>query len=124
MGKSGFAFIKTRMFGFLKQHGPPEDISQRRYIIGLVMIRVSIIFGWISIYVSDLMPAYTSNPLPYAIAGDLLLLMSLIILGGNFRDKIRGQLSTLRRCILEKKIPRECVCVFQWLVSSPLGSSI
>jgi hypothetical protein len=90
MGKSGFAFIKNRIFGFLKQHGPPEDVSQHRYIIGLVMFSVPIIFGWISIYVSDLIPGYTSNPLPYAIVGDLLLLMSLIVLGGNFWDKIRA----------------------------------
>jgi hypothetical protein len=33
MGKSGFAFIKARFFGFLKQHGPPEDVSQPIYPI-------------------------------------------------------------------------------------------
>jgi hypothetical protein len=37
-----------------------------------------------------LIPDFSSNPLPYAIGGDLLLLMSLIVLGGNFWDKIRA----------------------------------
>jgi hypothetical protein len=90
MGKSGFAFIKNHIFGFLKQHGPPKDVSRRRYTIGLVMFFVPIFFGWISIYVSDLIPGFSSNPLPYAIGGDLLLLMSLVVLGGNFWDKIRA----------------------------------
>jgi uncharacterized membrane-anchored protein len=90
MGKSGFAFIKTRIFGFLKQYGPPKDVSRRRYTIGLVMFFVPVIFGWISIYVSDFIPGFTNNPLAYAIGGDLLLLMSLIVLGGNFWDKIRA----------------------------------
>ena len=90
MGKSGFAFIKTRIFGFLKQYGPPKDVSRRRYTIGLVMFFVPVFFGWVSIYVPDFIPGFTSNPLAYAISGDLLLLMSLIVLGGNFWDKIRA----------------------------------
>lgn len=90
MGKSGFAFIKNRFFGFLKQHGPPQDVSRCRYTIGLVMFSVPIMFAWISIYVSDFIPGYASYPLPYAIGGDLILLLSLIVLGGNFWDKIRA----------------------------------
>ena len=90
MGKSGFAYIKNRVFGFLKQHGPPKDVSRLRYTTGLVMFCVSILFGWLSIYVSDLIPGFTSNPLPYAIGGDLLLMVSMIVLGGNFWDKIRA----------------------------------
>lgn len=90
MGKSGFAFIKNRFFGFLKQHGPPQDVSQHRYTIGLVMFSVPVMFAWLSIYISDWIPGFTSNPLPYAIGGDLLLLLSLMVLGGNFWDKIRA----------------------------------
>ena len=90
MGKSGFAFIKNRVFGFLKQHGPPQDVSRCRYSIGLVMFSMPIMFAWTSIYASDFIPGYASYPLPYAIGGDLLLLLSLIVLGGNFWDKIRA----------------------------------
>lgn len=35
-------------------------------------------------------PSLARNPLPYAIGGDLLLLASLFVLGGNFWDKIRS----------------------------------
>jgi hypothetical protein len=37
MGKSGYAFIKNRVFRFLKQHGPPQKVSRSRYNIGLVI---------------------------------------------------------------------------------------
>ena len=90
MGKSGFAFIKNRVFGFIKQHGPPQDVSRRRYSIGLVLFSIPIIFAWMSIYFSGWFPGYIGNPMPYAIGGDLLLLCSLIVLGGNFWDKIRA----------------------------------
>ena len=90
MGKSGFAYIKNHVFGFLKQYGPPNEVSRLRYTIGLVMFCVPILFGWVSIYIAELIPGFTLTPLLYALGGDLLLLASLIVLGGNFWDKIRA----------------------------------
>lgn len=90
MGKSGFAYIKNSIFGFLKKHGPPAEVSRTRYTIGLVMFSLPILFGWVSIYIPELIPGFTLTPYYYAIGGDLLLLASLIVLGGNFWDKVRA----------------------------------
>jgi len=90
MGKSGFAFIKNRVFGFLKQHGPPQKVSRRRYTIGLVLFSVPLLFGWLSPYISRWVPGLLSYPLPFAIGGDILILVSLLLLGGDFWDKIRA----------------------------------
>ncbi len=90
MGKPGFVYIKSRVFGFIKQYGPPREVSRGRYRIGLVMFCLAILFGWVSIYAADYIPGFAQDPLPYAIGGDLLLLASLFVLGGNFWDKIRS----------------------------------
>jgi len=90
MGKSGYAFIKNRVFGFLKQHGPPQKVSRGRYNIGLVIFCVPLLFGWLSPYISKWGPGLLSNPLPFAIGGDILILASLLVLGGDFWDKIRS----------------------------------
>jgi hypothetical protein len=90
MGKSGYAYIKNRVFGFLKQYGPPAEVSRTRYTIGLVMFAVPIVFGWLAPYAADLVPSYLGNELTYAIVGDLLLLVSLFVLGGDFWDKLRA----------------------------------
>jgi hypothetical protein len=90
MGKSGYAFIKNRVFGFLKQYGPPAEVSRTRYIIGLVMFAVPVVFGWLAPYAADLIPGYLGNEFTYAIVGDLLLLVSLFVLGGDFWDKLRA----------------------------------
>ena len=90
MGKSGYAFIKNRVFGFLKQYGPPAEVSRTRYTIGLVMFAVPLVFGWIAPYASGLIPGYAGNEFTYAIVGDLLLLTSLFVLGGDFWDKLRA----------------------------------
>lgn len=89
-GKSGYALIKTKIFGFLKQYGPPNKVSRLRYRIGLVMFCTPLLFGWVSIYAAAFIPGFKQNPAPYALAGDLLLLSSLFVLGGDFWDKLRG----------------------------------
>jgi len=90
VGKSGYAFIKSKVFGLLKQYGPPNKVGRLRYKIGLVMFGTPVLFGWLSIYTADYIPAFAQNPLPYALGGDLLLLTSLFVLGGDFWDKIRS----------------------------------
>jgi hypothetical protein len=90
MGKSGYAYIKNRVFGFLKQYGPPAEVSGTRYTIGLVMFAMPIVFGWLAPYAADLIPGYLGNEITYGIVGDLLLLVSLFVLGGDFWDKLRA----------------------------------
>ena len=90
MGKSGFAVIKNRVFGFLKQYGPPDKVSRLRYRIGLVMFCLPLLFALVSVYIADLIPGYQQNSVLYAIAGDLMLLSSLFVLGGDFWEKIRA----------------------------------
>lgn len=90
MGKQGFAYLKNAIFGLLKKYGPPKTVSKKRYTIGLVMFSIPILFGWIAVYTADLIPGYLTAPLPYAIGGDILLLLSLCTLGGDFWDKIRA----------------------------------
>ena len=90
VGKSGYSLIKKKVFGFLKQHGPPGKVSRLRYRVGLVMFAVPIAFGWGSIYVAPYLPFFNQNPFPFALGGDVVLLSSLFILGGDFWDKLHG----------------------------------
>ena len=90
MGKSGYALIKNHIFGLLRRYGPPAEVSRTRYVIGLVMFAVPIVFGWLAPYAVDLIPGYVGNEFTYAIVGDLLLLASLFVLGGDFWDKLRA----------------------------------
>ncbi len=90
MGKPGYLYLKSRVFGFLKQYGPPKEVSRRRYSIGLVLFCGPILFGWSSIYMVDLIPGFADHPFLYAVGGDLILLVSLFVLGGDFWAKMRA----------------------------------
>jgi hypothetical protein len=67
-----------------------KGISRGRYNIGLVIFCVPLLLGWLSPYISKWVPCLLSNPLPFAIGGDILILASLFLLGANFWDKIRS----------------------------------
>ena len=90
MGKSGYAYLKSRMQALLKRYGPPNKVGPMRYKIGLVMFSIPILFGWISIYTAGWIPGFESHLLFYALGGDLMVIVSLFLLGGDFWDKVRS----------------------------------
>lgn len=89
-GKEGFAFIKQKVFAFLKSYGPPRKVGKTRYTVGLVMFVASLLLGWSAPYIGQQLPGYEARPTAYAIGGDLMLLTSLFLLGGDFWDKLRS----------------------------------
>ena len=89
-GKDGFAYIKARVFGLLKTFGPPKTVSRTRYSFGLVLFVLPVLFGWVSPYALHFVSWLNAHTLTLAIAGDVLLLISLIMLGGDFWEKLRS----------------------------------
>ena len=90
MGKSGYNLIKERIFSFLKKHGPPDRVSLTRYRIGLVMFGLPIVFGWLGPYGAHLIPGYETHRFVVSLIGDVMFVASLVVLGGDFWDKIRA----------------------------------
>jgi hypothetical protein len=90
MGKSGYNLIKERIFSFFKKHGPPDRVSLARYRIGLVMFVLPVVFGWLGPYGAHLIPGYETHRTVIGLAGDVMLVASLFVLGGDFWEKIKA----------------------------------
>ena len=90
LGKSGFDYLKGKIFGFLKHYAPPDTVGRTRYRIGLAMFLLPLLLGWLTPYVLPVLPDYGANRIAYGVPGDLLLLASLFVLGGDFWDKLRA----------------------------------
>ena len=54
LGKSGFNYLKARIFAFLKRHAPPDRVSLTRYRIGLAMFVLPLLFAWLVPYAPQL----------------------------------------------------------------------
>ena len=86
MGKAGFNYIKTKTFALFKKVALPQTVSRPRYYIGLILFLIPFTFGWIAPYIPELVPMVMQNRI--ALGGDILLLVSLFVLGGDFWDKL------------------------------------
>lgn len=90
MGKAGFNYIKGKFWGFFKKMAPSDEVSAARYRVGLVMFLLPILFGWLAPYGVHRIPGYENYRFAANLIGDLLLVSSLFVLGGDFWDKLRG----------------------------------
>jgi len=91
MGKPGFAYLKSLLGGHLRRFAPPATVSPLRYKIGLILLITMIVLGSLGPYVAhDAFAFRQEHPRLLAFMGDLLLLVSLFILGGDFWDKLRA----------------------------------
>ena len=106
-GKDGFAYIKAKVFGVLKAYGPPKTVSRARYIIGLVIFFIPFLFGWGAPYFGEYIPGFTENTKAYAIGGDLMLLVGLVVLGGDFWEKLRSLFIHRAYAVIPEKPAKE-----------------
>ena len=90
MGKSGFDYLKRIMLIYLKKYGPPDRVSKTRYRIGLIMFFIPIVLALLLPYLFNIFTFLTENYLVISIGSDVLLVVSLFVLGGDFWDKLRG----------------------------------
>ena len=74
----------------VKSYAPPEKVSKTRYTIGLILFVIPILLYWAMPYMERLIPGIDTSSLAFAIAGDVLLLISLFVLGGDFWNKLRS----------------------------------
>lgn len=104
MGKPGFAYLKSLIGSRLRRYAPPATVSPLRYRIGLVMFVALIVLGSLGPYVAaDALPTLQENRRLFALAGDVLLLVSLFVLGGDFWDKLRSLFIRESRAVFPEK---------------------
>jgi hypothetical protein len=89
-GKEGFNYIKSKIFGYFKKYSPPDTVSKTRYRIGLVLFSIPIFVSWLLPYFTHLIPSYEGSRYLIGVVGDVVLISSLFVLGGDFWDKLRS----------------------------------
>jgi hypothetical protein len=90
MGKSGFIYIKAKVFALLKRALPAGKVSRLRYNIGLVLLIPHVIFAYMTFYAPHWLPGYDEHRVAMNLTADFLLVATLFILGGEFWEKIRA----------------------------------
>ena len=58
-----------------------------------MLLTLTLVVGWVSPYILMVLELPTDVILPLAIGGDVLLIVSLLILGGGFWERLRSLFS-------------------------------
>ncbi len=90
LGKAGFQYLKSSIFSWFKKYGPPDTVSKPRYIFGLTLFSLSILSGIGLPYIWGYVPLIEENLIYIVLSGDVVLILSLFVLGGDFWDKLRS----------------------------------
>lgn len=91
MGKPGFVYLKSVLAGHFRRLAPPATVSLLRYRIGLILFVTPMLLGSLADYlVTQLIPMREQYPYLGAPTGDLMIVISLFVLGGDFWDKLRA----------------------------------
>lgn len=90
LGKSGFNRLKQIVFGVAQRTILPDEVGPLRYGIGLILFVVPIVFAWMSPYLAEIAPAIGRHTVRDGLISDLVLLVSLFVLGGGFWEKLRA----------------------------------
>jgi hypothetical protein len=90
MGKPGFNHLKQLLLGFFRKFGPPQQVSRSRYRLGLILFMVPMLMTWIAPYVTGLLRPGSVYGFLQDLSLEVLLLVGLFVLGGDFWDKIRA----------------------------------
>lgn len=88
MGKPGFNLLKTHVFKFLGRFRPAEQVSRRRYRVGLGLFVLSIVFGSLLPYFPGIVFDWKANEVFWSLVADVMLIASLFVLGGEFWNKL------------------------------------
>jgi hypothetical protein len=91
MGKSGFAYVKSRIMALLRRYGPPKEVGPTRYYIGLAMFLIPAIYAWIIMYAPpEMVPGFPEYRIHMGLTIDFIFVCSFFVLGGDFWDKLRA----------------------------------
>jgi len=90
MGKDGFQQLKAIVFGHAKRLAPAKKVGPVRHAIGLVMFILPLLTSMLEPYVDQISPGFRPNLWQLQALGDIMLIASFFVLGGDFWSKLRA----------------------------------
>ncbi|WP_046869641.1 transporter suffix domain-containing protein [Microvirga massiliensis] len=99
MGRAGFQRLKAMVSGYVKGLSPADTVGPTRYAIGLVMFCLPLVSGLLVPYVDRLWPGLRPDIWPLQVLGDIMLLASFFVLGGDFWNKVRALFSRTAKVV-------------------------
>ena len=90
MGKENFDRIAGKVKGLFKRLKPTGNVGKTRYTIGLAIFLGPTLYAWVASYIPSWLPTDYGTRVWVNLGLDVIFLISLFVLGGDFWDKLRA----------------------------------
>lgn len=90
MGKEGFQQLKGIVMGKAKRLAPVQKVGPVRHAIGLVMFFIPLLTSMLEPYIDQFWPGLRPDKWQFQVLGDIMLIASFFVLGGDFWSKLRA----------------------------------
>jgi hypothetical protein len=90
MGKENLAMVKAKVFSFIKPLAPPMFVSKPRFYFGITLFTLCLLESVVHVHWDGIVNWYADFALAYMIFWNVLFLLSLYILGGDFFNRLIG----------------------------------
>ncbi len=87
LGRPGFDWLKGRLFGLWK-----APVGPQRHSLGITLFLLSGLLAWLAPYAAFLFELPLKTLLICALTADLIFILSMLLLGGEFWDKLQALL--------------------------------
>jgi hypothetical protein len=103
MGKENFDRIVLAVKRWLASNKPVGNVGPVRHAIGLVLLVSSVVVTYVQGYAPEWLPDSSPWRLYANIASDMIFLISLVVLGGDFWDKLGALFVREARAVFPEK---------------------
>jgi len=103
LGKPGFAYLKGVVWRFFSGIAPPPQVGKWRYRLGLVMFFLPILASLFFEYFQPIFEGGAEARPTYERVGDVVQIIALFVLGGDFWDKLRSLFVRDARAVFPEK---------------------
>jgi hypothetical protein len=88
LGKPGFAYLKSKIKRAIGDLLFPATVGLLRHSIGVFLLAVVLLLAWAGPYLSIVSPAFSDRMTVFALAGDGMLVVALVLLGPPFWGRL------------------------------------
>lgn len=90
MGKPGFLRVKEMMLQHLRGVSPDDTVGPVRHAVGLAMFCLPLLSAMLEPYIDAIWPDLRPRLWEAQLLGDVMLIASVFVLGGEFWNKVRA----------------------------------
>lgn len=88
LGKPGYEYLKSKVKRAIGELLFPATVGRLRHGLGVLLFAIVLLLAWVGPYLTIVSPAFQERMAMFAVAGDAMLVVALVLLGPPFWSRL------------------------------------